>query len=162
MNNEMKIVCPDGYILNQTDYKNGIISFIKIDLPTSWENFCENYPLEQSEVYINCFGDILKVKEDATFCVRNADKDKHTYINKEEAEKFLTLIQLRRIWQEYHKLDEDKTAGLYFYKIIPTQDDISISYVIYEGGMFYFKTESFATMFLNNFKEQLEQIKELL
>lgn len=155
------IKCPDGYILNQEDYAKGIISFIKIDLPTSWENFCEMYPIKQSEVYIGCFGDILKVNETSIDINRNAD-DKHTYIDKEEAEKFLTLIQLRRIWQEYHRLEEDKTASLYFYKIIPTQDDISISYVIYEGGMFYFKTESFATMFLNNFKEQLEQIKELL
>ena len=157
----MKIVCPDGYILNQEDYAKGIISFIKIGLPTSWENFCEMYPIKQSEVYIGCFGDILKVNETSIDINRNAD-DKHTYIDEEEAEKFLTLIQIRRIWQEYHRLEEDKTAGLYFYKIIPTQDDISISYVIYEGGMFYFKTESFATMFLNNFKEQLEQIKELL
>ena len=157
----MKIVCPDGYILNKEDYAKEIISFIKIDLPTSWENFCEMYPIKQSEVYIGCFGDILKVNETSIDINRNAD-DKHTYIDEEEAEKFLTLIQLRRIWQEYHRLEEDKTAGLYFYKIIPTQDDISISYVIYEGGMFYFKTESFATMFLNNFKEQLEQIKELL
>lgn len=162
MDNKIIIKCPDGYILNQEDYAKGIISFIKEELPISWEDFCERFPIKQLEVYIGCFDEILKVKRDATFCVRDTDKDKHTYINKKEAEKFLTLIQLRRIWQEYHRLEEDKTAGLYFYKIIPTQDDISISYVIYEGGMFYFKTESFATMFLNNFKEQLEQIKELL
>ncbi len=157
MDNKITIKCPDGYILNQEDYAKGIISFIKEELPISWEDFCERFPIEESERYIDHDSYIREIVAD-----KRINEDKNVFINQEEAKKFLTLIQLRRIWQEYHKLDEDKTAGLYFYKIIPTQDDISISYVIYKGGMFYFKTESFATMFLNNFKEQLEQIKELL
>ena len=158
MDNKITIKCPDGYILNQEDYAKGIISFIKEELPISWIDFCKRFPIKMSEKYISYNSEIVNVDKPK----RNDIKDKNIFINQEEAEKFLTLIQLRRIWQEYHRLEEDKTAGLYFYKIIPTQDDISISYVIYEGGMFYFKTESFATMFLNNFKEQLEQIKELL
>lgn len=158
MDNRLTIKCPDGYILNQEDYAKGIISFIKEKFPTSWIDFCKRFPIKMSEKYISYDSEILNVDKPK----RNDIEDKNVFINQEEAEKFLTLIQLRRIWQEYHRLEEDKTAGLYLYKIIPTQDDISISYVIYEGGMFYFKTESFATMFLNNFKEQLEQIKELL
>ena len=165
MDNKITIKCPDGYILNQEDYAKGIISFIKEKLPISWIDFCKRFPIKMSEKYISYNSEILNVDKPK----RNDIKDKNIFINQEEAEKFLTLIQLRRIWWEYHKSEKDFPDNKEYWYIgyckhysTKNQFVLGVLYTLDSCGLFWFKSKEVGEKFLHYFEKELKQIKELL
>lgn len=166
MDNKITIKCPDGYILNQEDYAKGIISFVKEELPISWEDFCERFPIEESERYIDYDSSIRRINVNDDIRI---GEDKNVFINQEEAEKFLTLIQLRRIWWEYHKFEKDFPDNKEYWYIgyckhcsTKNQFILGVLYTLDSCGLFWFKSKEVGEKFLHYFEKELKQIKELL
>lgn len=70
---------------------------IKQGRPHSWEEFCENYPIQDSEYFITTNSDIVNYHESFSDFHRMADKDRNICISEQEAEAFLALMQLRQL-----------------------------------------------------------------
>jgi hypothetical protein len=71
----------------------------KVELPTSWEEFCEQNSMIDSEYYINNTSEI-------SLCLgsyRESEKDKNLLETKEDAEAILALIQLKRLRDAWWK-----------------------------------------------------------
>ena len=98
MNKELKIEVPEGY---EIDQKNSTFEKIvfkkKHTYPKSWEEFCENNETTNKEYFIGWDSQVM------TSCIKNKDYDKDRNLCKteEEAEAFLALMQLKRLWHEY-------------------------------------------------------------
>lgn len=91
---EVKIQIPDNCEL----VKNGDTYVVrekeeKDSKPKSWEEFCEKYPTEHEEYYIDGLSEIDSFKK----FTRNTVNDKNLCVSKEEAEAFLALMQLRQL-----------------------------------------------------------------
>ena len=71
----------------------------KNDLPKTWEEFCEKNPIKAGECFINRLCNVCDV-EGAT---RYPDIDRNYCTSKQEAEAFLSLMQLRQLRKAYVK-----------------------------------------------------------
>ena len=90
---EVKINIPDNCELVQ-EGNTYIVKEKQKPLPRSWEEFCKNYPIEKEEYFI-----LFTSKVSPTYGVREryCNGDCNLCSTKEEAEAFLTLMQLRRL-----------------------------------------------------------------
>ena len=133
------------------------------ELPKTWEEFCQNTPIQRGECMIGVFCDILETI--ALGANRDPDEDRNYFTSKQEAKAFLALMQLRQLRKAYVKDWEPDWKDNKQYKAC----------IIYHGTDFmltYFKdscsrplsfpTHELAKQFLNNFKDLLEIAKPLL
>lgn len=133
------------------------------ELPKTWEEFCNKYPITPGEeAFINTASRV-RVYESSRI-TRLVDDDRNLCISKQEAEAFIAFMQLRQLRKAYVKDWEPDWM-----------DDISIKYCIevnsnifsIHGWYKYSHVLSFpncglAEQFLNNFKDLLEIAKPLL
>ena len=99
MSKELKIEVPEGY---EIDQKNSTFERIvfkkKHTYPKSWEEFCENFQTTDKEYDICSDSEIFDTYNTQN---RDCDEDRNNCKTKEEAEAFLALMQLKRLWHEY-------------------------------------------------------------
>ena len=154
---ELKIVPPEGY---EVDKKNStfekiVFKEISTDMPKSWNAFCQHSDT-LGEYYINKDSNIEKLD----FNFKRTDLDKNLCKYRTDAEAFLALIQLRRLWWEWK--DEKKGCEMrYSFSICPPND-----WRISVGGdktVFpcYFYSEELAKKFLKTFKNLFNKVKIL-
>lgn len=62
------------------------------ELPKTWEEFCEKYPLKEDEVYIGSTSEFINVEESLGRRVRLCEEDRNLCISKQEAEAHLALM----------------------------------------------------------------------
>ena len=131
----------------------------KIELPKTWEEFCENYPKGEQERTINtCSVSVSSVRGH-----RDAHTDKNSLPSKEAAEAHLALMQL-------HQLRDCYRQGW-----VPDWEDSNRKYVIRHYGASFdinwfagvnsflsFQTAELANEFLKNFQDLIEKAGDLI
>lgn len=164
---DVKIQIPDNCDIHtihiEKDAKYAVIIFkeLKPQLPKSWEEFCEMFPIQKGkEFYFNTSSKILNsVQYD---CVRNDDKDKNMLPDRATAEAVLALCQLIQLrncyngdWVPDWKDNESKFAIDF------------IEAEIYAGEVrgcctpLFFKTKELRDEFLRCFRPLIEKLKPL-
>ena len=156
---EIEIEVPDGY---KAVYKEDTqkIEIIEVILPKSWEEFCENYPVQYEEHFIDNLSYTTMCKKEGK---RFLDKDKNLLPNKETAEAFLALIQLiqlrdcyRQGWKPNWSDNNNKYTIDYY--------ENKICYNLYQNTskILSFKSEDTRNIFCKNFRDLIEKAKELI
>lgn len=131
-------------------------------IPRTWKEFCENYPVKSTECYFGRRSEIYRAGETLEDSTR-LDDDWCT--SKEEAEAFLTLIQLRQLRKAWVGDWEQPSSRTYIAVIAYNINDKK---VIVETGNFWsnmtlsFPTKEMAYDFLCCFRDLCEIAKELL
>lgn len=93
---EIKIEIPDNCVM--VKHGNSYVVKEKNNTPPrSWKEFCENYPRTLKEAYINSYGDIVVTAYLTDKDKKRTDTEKSLCSSKEEAEAFLSLMQLRQL-----------------------------------------------------------------
>ena len=156
---EVKIQIPDNCEL----IKNGdtyIVKEKKQALPKTWKEFCESYPINTTEYFIDGNSNI---RRRCTFGValREVSVDKNQCSSEEEAEAFLALMQLRQLRKAW--VGDWNFSGSDYYAIIFSSDTgLKIGEYIYTHRALSFPTPEMAEDFLNCFKDLCETSKILL
>ena len=149
---ELKIEIPIGYEIDQNNSTFERIVFKKKHAyPKSWEEFCKNTPINE-EYYLNQASSIRTVTLDH----RDYEGDKNVCKTKEEAEAFLALIQLKRLWHEYVDNYSEKVEYFYYIDRFSSIDscDFKVSEVCSRRKyLFKFPSRELALEFLNNFRD---------
>ena len=125
---EVKIQIPDNCELIK-DGDTYIVKEKKQVPPKSWEEFCERYPIQKGEAYIDTCGNIgVRTTE----YERSGRASKNWCVSKEEAEAFLALMQLRQLrkaWVGDWEQPKGKPIGAITYSI--DEDKIVVSYLTF-------------------------------
>lgn len=158
MKQTIEIEVPDGY---KAVYKEDTqkIEIVKVGLPKSWEEFCDNYPVEPKESFI------YEGKVNRVFVGGKRDpKNTGIFPNKETAEAFLALMQLIQLRDCYRQgwtpdWNDDEQSK---YSVITSSGKVSVDTRIVTNGILSFQSEEIRDEFLNNFKDLIEQAKELI
>lgn len=128
-------------------------------LPNSWEEFCQNYPIENDEYYLS---------EDAIISnrfdgYRDVEVDKILFRTKEQAEAMLAFIQLIRLRDVYRQgwepnwTKEEKRYGVGCY------EDVIVKDISYHASLpLSFQSEEIRDKFLENFRDLIEKAKEFI
>lgn len=138
--------------------KEGNIYKICQVIPKTWEEFCKNYSLHENKVYFNDYGEI-------NLNIVDCGKRRTTpnwIINKQEAEAFLALMQLRQLRKAWVGDWEIKYDWNDYHCIINHKNNIIVARRIYTNGALSFPMEEMAEDFLNCFKDLCETAKMLL
>lgn len=153
---ELQIVAPEGY---EVDKQNSTFEKIvfkkKNNRPTSWEEFCENMPID-NEYYIDNES-IVQIYDDYE---KRTIYDKNLCKTYEEAEAILAFTQLRRIWQDFR----DDFNGLNECPAYFGYDESQHCWHIisdYIGLPLWFNDWKTAEEFLKNYKELFDKISLL-
>lgn len=157
MKQTIEIDVPDGYkaVYNEDTQK---IEIVKIGLPKTWEEFCGDNPIKNNEYFIDEYGEITYAAEK-----HRATNLKNILPNKETAEAFLALMQLvqlrdcyRQGWKPNWKETTVKQNIICFEGVLGTDWSINVQYVL------SFQSKEIRNEFLENFKDLIEQAKELI
>ena len=155
---KVKIQIPDNCELIK-DGDTYVVKEKKQGPPRSWEEFCEKYPIQKGEAYIDTCGNIGVRK---TECERGGCANKNWCVSKEEAEAFLALMQLRQLRKAWiGDWEYDKSA--ISYTIMARMNgsmEIGLYDSIYRNMLF--PTKEMAENFLSCFKDLCETAKPLL
>ena len=160
MSKELKINIPEGYEIDKENSTFERIVFKKkCTYPKSWEEFCKNSKITNPEYYICSNSDIFESYYDQD---RECYKDRSLCKTKEEAEAFLALIQLKRLWHEYVDNYPEKVEEYYcidsFFDINGIKFNVYHSISSIETYLFKFPSRELAKEFLNNFKDLFMKI----
>lgn len=157
---EVKIQIPDNCELIK-DGDTYIVKEKKNDKPRSWEEFCEKYPLHENEVYLDSRGNV-----NLNFTL--SGKKRYTpnwIINKQEAEAFLALMQLRQLRKawigDWEQPIDDATVGYITYSIKKKQVIVDYGWT-WRNSILSFPTRIMAYDFLGCFRDLCETAKTLL
>lgn len=136
-------------------HENYLQWYKKAGRPTTWEEYCEQNPIKESEKFISTQCGILDVSERP----RNAHSDVNV-MSKKLCKAFLAymkLIQLRNAWVKDCE-DGDKDGYL---KIVYTAERGFYTVYLGKTGLSFPKS-SMAEEFINTFKDLLEVAKPLI
>jgi hypothetical protein len=154
---EIEIEVPDGHkaVYNKDAQK---VEIVRVELPKSWEEFCGDNPIKKNEYFIDEYGEITYAAEK-----HRATNLKNILPNKETAEAFLALMQLvqlrdcyRQGWKPNWKENTVKQNIICFEGVLGTDWSINVQYVL------SFQSKEIRNEFLENFKDLIEQAKELI
>lgn len=166
MNKELKINIPEGYEIDKENSTFERIVFKKKYIyPKSWEEFCENNETTNKEYFISGDSSVAAMYNISYRNSRDCNKDRNLCKTKEEAEAFLALIQLKRLWHEYVDNYSEKVEDYYFisgfYSINGIKFSVYHSISSMETRLFKFPSRELAQEFLNNFKDLFVKISFL-
>jgi len=151
-----------GYIYDPDNPK--IIYKKEKELPKTWEEFCENNPIIKSnEYFVSTSSDIVRGDYLRVSQVRNKDIDANLLPSEEYAKAMLALcklIQLRDCYNDGWKPDWKDPSTKYTIRIL--SGDIVVGAISSIQSPLVFKTSVLRNMFLSNFKDLIEQAKQLL
>lgn len=153
---EVVVQVPEGYEIDEKESTLDRIILKKktSKYPTTWEEFCKRSPIE--EEYFIATGSTIG-KAGYPYHHSRSDVDQNLCRTREEAEAFLALIKLKRLWHEYvdgHK-DEYYDYGIYL---------VAGGWIVdldSEYSLFSFPSEDLAQEFLNNFTDLFIKIELL-
>lgn len=157
---EVKIQIPDNCELIK-DGDTYIVKEKKQIPPKSWKEFCERYPKQNGEAFID---GMSYIETYSTDCQRRPRMDKNVCTSKEEAEAFLALMQLRQLrkaWVGDWEQPIAKPIGVIHY-FLPEHKPKAVigSYNI--NRHLSFPTLEMAKEFLKCFEDLCETAKILL
>jgi hypothetical protein len=159
----IKINIPEGYEVDKekSTFEKIIFKKIKAELPKTWEEFCAQNPNTKDEYYIDVYSNIQCYKHPDSY--RMSDNDKSLLSTKEDAEAHLALIQLHRLrdiyrqgWKPNWNDKNDK------YCINYVEGIIRIYALWYSQCFLSFQSKEIAEQFIENFKDLIEQARDLI
>ena len=136
-------------------------------LPRSWEEFCENYPIQDHEAFINyANGDITICKECAGSGLgvwkRKPEKDRCKCVSQKSAEAHLALIQLEQLrdcwlngWEPIWDCSEKWCIRLW-------GNELGVGVATHTARFLTFPTNEMAREFLECFRDLIEKAKDLI
>ena len=164
MEKERRITAPDGCEIEKVEIVDGaaVVTFKKKErqLPKSWEEFCEIYPVKQGECSVNYLSEILEEDEDLE--CRNAITMRKILPDRATAEAVLALCQLIQLRNCYNGdwVPDYKTADT---KFTIEFDSNKIVKNTTKGWpcILIFKSPELRDEFLRNFRPLIEKLKPL-
>lgn len=164
MEKERKIEAPEGCEIEKVELVDGVavVTFREKErkLPKTWEEFCEMFPVNPRELYIDDFSrtqDRTDVGDD-----RHIDEDKNLPPDRATAEAVLALCQLIQLRNAYNGdwvpdwEDENRKYTIDFY-----EDEIFSGEVSSTPSILAFKSRELRDEFLRNFRDLIEKLKPL-
>ena len=164
---EIEIEVPDGYKAVY-DENTQRVEIVKVGLPKSWEEFCENNPIKNWECFITERSKIEDFYTEDSVTIpeekraRNVDTDKSTLPDRETAEAFLALMQLIQLRDCYRQSWKPDWGDYTTKHCIIFGGVVYIGWAIGEQRVLSFQSEVIRDEFLKNFKDLIEQAKELI
>lgn len=130
----------------------------EVELPKTWEEFCEKYLIEEEEAFIDETSNIIKSEGKYK---RHSSIDKNLLPSKEAAEAHLAHMQLHQLRNRYRQgwtPNNDNTK----YSIERNICGFHIEAYTTVYRFLSFQTEEIAEKFLNNFKDLIEKAGDLI
>ena len=162
---EIKIEVPEGYkaVFNEAEE---CIECVKIELPKTWEEFCENHPISSDEHFIRENSTITEASYIARkqIVFRGKNDDKNILPNKEIAKSFLALMQLIQLRDCYRQgwVPDWKDGDAKKYCISTFKSEIDKDVYYCGNNILSFQTEEIRDKFMENFIDLIEQAKDLI
>ncbi len=168
MKQTIEIEVPEGYkaVYNEdtqkVEFKEKELPKINLKLlPKTWEDFCATYPIKREQE--ECF-----IDENSEICIfsrrhRNSKVRKNLLPNVKTARAFLALmqlIQLRDCYRQGWKPDWEQSYKKYC--IYCEGNSVFPFDCIYNSRVLSFQSKEIRDEFLKNFKDLIEQAKELI
>jgi hypothetical protein len=152
--NTLKIEIPQGYEIDKekSTFENIVFKEAKKELPKSWEELKVLSGFYQSG---GC------VAGGGQYSINSSNKN--VFATKEQAEACIAIAQLSQLMKVYNDgweadwSNRTDKYSMYFYK-----EDITIGHMMCARSFLSFKDEETAELFLENFRELIEQAKPLL
>ena len=160
MKQTIEIEVPDG---KKAVWKDGKVVFedLKPNLPKTWEEFCNNYKIQEEECYINIDAEIEKAVLSRNRLIYG---DSNVLPNKQAAEAHLALIKLHQLRDCYRQgwvpnwNNEDEER----YSILHDTIHYIITDTTIASKFLTFQSEEIAKEFLDNFRDLIEQAGDLI
>lgn len=131
----------------------------KVDLPKTWEEFCDNYRISDSEAYF----DSCCIVHSADITYRNSSYDKNICPSKKSAEAHLAMIQLEQLRDCYRGLFVT-VIGMPVWGIVRYKGKLIISRRTWGTNETFlsFQSLEIAEKYLNNFEPLIKQAGDLI
>ena len=159
MKQTIEIEVPDG---KKAVWKEGKVVFedLKPNLPKTWEEFCNNYKIQEEECYINIDAEIEKAVLSRNRLIYG---DSNVLPNKQAAEAHLALIKLHQLRDCYRQgWKPDWTIPKSNFAIFYMKGRYTVEEFIYSREFLTFQTREIASKFLTNFRELIEEAGDLI
>lgn len=136
------------------------VEIVRVELPKSWEEYCKQNPIVDWEYFINERSEIDEIRKRE----RNPTTDMSTIQLREMAIAFRALMQLIQLRDCYRQgwtpdWNDDEQSK---YSVITSSGKVSVDTRIVTNGILSFQSEEIRYEFLKNFKDLIEQAKELI
>lgn len=158
MKQTIEIEVPDG---KKAVLKDGKVVFEDINpqLPKTWEEFCKQNKGTENECYIDNCSLISK----ACISVRQERADRNILPNKQAAKQHLVLMQLHQLRDCYRQgWIPDYTNKSEKWRVRKYANDISVCWSYSNIAFLSFQTRELAELFLENFRDLIEQAGDLI
>ena len=158
MKQTIEIEIPEG---QKAIWKDGKIVFEDITpkLPETWEEFCELYPIEDDEYFIDENSIIIPTKAKR----RNYNIDQNILSSFVEAKAHLALMQLHRLRSCYRQgWIPNWKNGKIKYSICRYDDKYRAIQTVERNHFLTFQSMELAEKFLKNFKDLIKQAGDLI
>ncbi len=133
----------------------------KVELPTSWEEFCNKYDNVNNEWYVNSLSSVDTFKKGN----RDSYEDRNLLETQEDAEAILALIQLKRLrndWWKTLNYQADWTDNKQKYCICICNDEITFETRSFSNALLAFPTQDYCNQFYTHFKDLILKAKPFL
>lgn len=139
----------------------------KVELPRTWEEFCEKYPIQDHEAFINFTNSsIIICKECAGsglgIWMRKPEKDRCKCVSQKSAEAHLAMIQLEQLrncwWNGWEPIWDVSQK----YCIYLSSNEIQVRICTNVPRFLTFPTREIAEEFLKCFRSLIEKAKDLI
>lgn len=158
MKQTIEIEVPDGYkaVYNEETQK---VEIVRIELPKTWEEYCKQNPIVDWEYFINERSEIGEIRKRE----KNPETDKSTIQTKDMAEAFIALMQLVQLRDCYRQgwtpnwSQPYKRYCIYceYNRVFPFDNT-------FNSRVLSFQSKEIRDEFLENFRDLIEQAKELI
>lgn len=159
MKKTIEIEIPDG---KKAVWKDNKVVFedIKPKLPKTWEEFCELYPKQEGEAYIEEDGYIQAINIGSSRC---EILDKNMLPSKKAAEQHLALMQLHQLRDCYRQgWVPDYLGESWKWCIIKYYNRLIVSTTGNFSKFLSFQSKEIAQEFLDNFRDLIEKAGDLI
>lgn len=137
----------------------------RIELPRTWEEFCSKVSKKEVESYIGTDSDILS----APYLYRHPKRDKNVLPSQEAAKAHLALMQLHQLrdcyrqgWTPDWSDGENKFCIVYSGRCSDTNSNYFITVYTCNRTFLSFQSKEIAKLFLENFRNLIEEAGDLV
>lgn len=154
---ELKIEVPQGYEIDKekSTFDKIIFKKIEVELPKTWDEFCEKNPIGK-EYFITNYSGTVSIRPRK----RDYNIDRNLLSTKEDAEAHLALMQLHRLRDVYRQGWIEYPDG-HCYNIMIDSNTLYVS-DCYKQCFLSFQSLEIAQEFLINFRDLIEKAKDLI
>ena len=160
MKQTIEIEVPDS---KKAVWKDNKIVFedIKPQLPKTWVEFCEQNPIKNGEYFIDTFGHFTKGECNR---IRFTDVDRNTLPSRQAAEQHLALMQLHQLRDCYRQGWTPNWSNNLENKHCIVYINNMLRVCVYGTTQRFLSFQSYkiAKEFLNNFRDLIKQVGDLI